>query len=113
MPEYIESICRRCFHSYVCEQFNEHRDSNNQKCHFFNDHFVPIADVAPVVRCQNCIHAEPLDRNCELNTSVYMHCKLGRGEEEKNVWHKYKKYYKDYSLVDRDGFCDMGERNGR
>lgn len=49
MPEYIESICRRCFHSYVCEQFNEHRDSNNQKCHFFNDHFVPIADVAPVV----------------------------------------------------------------
>lgn len=50
MPEYIESICSRCFHSYVCEQFNEHRDSNNQKCHFFNDHFVPIADVAPVVR---------------------------------------------------------------
>lgn len=72
----------------------------------------PAADVAPVVRCQNCIHAEPLDRNCELNTCVYMHCKLGRGEEEKNVWHKYKKYYKDYSLVDRDGFCDMGERNG-
>lgn len=70
----------------------------------------PAADVATVVRCQNCIHAEPLDRNCELSTSVYMHCKLGRGEEEKNVWHKYKKYYKDYSLVDRDGFCDAGER---
>lgn len=49
MAEYIESICRRCFHSYVCEQFNEHRDSNNEKCHFFNDHFVPAADVAPVV----------------------------------------------------------------
>ena len=68
------------------------------------------ADVAPVVRCQNCIHAEPLDRNCELNTSVYRHCKIQRGEETKNVWHKYKKYYKDYSLVDRYGFCDEGER---
>lgn len=49
MAEHIESICRLCFHSYVCEQFNEHRDSNNEKCHFFNDHFVPAADVAPVV----------------------------------------------------------------
>jgi hypothetical protein len=49
MAEYIESICNRCFHSYVCEQFNEHRDSNNEKCHFFNEHFVSAADVAPVV----------------------------------------------------------------
>ncbi len=56
MPEYIEredavqnkSICRSCFHSYVCEQFNEHRDDNNKKCHFFNDHYVPAADVAEV-----------------------------------------------------------------
>ena len=43
-----ESICLRCFHSYVCEQFNEHRDVKNDKCHFYNDHFVPYADVAPV-----------------------------------------------------------------
>ena len=42
-----ESICLRCFHSYVCEQFNEHRDVKNDKCHFYNDHFVPYADVAP------------------------------------------------------------------
>ena len=48
MDEYNESICRSCLHSYVCEQFNEHRDSYNQKCHFYNDHFVPAADVAPV-----------------------------------------------------------------
>ena len=52
MAEYIEreaerkeSVCRRCFHSYVCEQFNDHRNSDNQKCHFFNDHFVSAADV--------------------------------------------------------------------
>ena len=45
MDEHIESICRRCFHSYVCEQFNEHRDDSNQECHFANGHFVPAADV--------------------------------------------------------------------
>ena len=48
MAEYNESICRSCLHSYVCEKFNEHRDSYNQKCHFYNDHFVPAADVAPM-----------------------------------------------------------------
>lgn len=46
MAEY--SVCRGCFHSYVCEQFNEHRNDNNEKCHFFNDHFVPAADVVAV-----------------------------------------------------------------
>lgn len=53
--EYIEreaaknqSVCRSCFHSYMCEQFNEHRDSDNKKCHFFNDHFVHAADVVEV-----------------------------------------------------------------
>ena len=67
-------------------------------------------DAVEVVRCQNCVHAEPLDRNCELSTTHYMHCKLWRGEETKNVWHKYKKYYKDYSLVERGGYCDAGAR---
>lgn len=42
-----ESICRNCFHSYVCEQFNENKDDNNTKCHFANDHYIPTADVAP------------------------------------------------------------------
>jgi hypothetical protein len=35
------SICKDCFHSYVCEQFNEHRECDNKRCHFANDHFVP------------------------------------------------------------------------
>lgn len=42
-----ESICRNCFHSYVCEQFNENKDDNNKKCHFANDHYIPRADVVP------------------------------------------------------------------
>ena len=70
----------------------------------------PTVDAIEVVRCQNCVHAEPLDHNCELSTSYYLHCKLWRGEETKNVWHKYKKYYKDYSIVERDGFCSDGAK---
>ena len=70
----------------------------------------PTADVVEVVRCQDCAHAEPLDRNCEISTSLYMHCKLWRGDHTRNVWHKYKKYYKDYSLVMRDGYCSDGEK---
>lgn len=52
------SICRKCFRSYVCEQFNEHRDSDwdNKKCHFFNDHFVDVENVVEVVRCKDCEH---------------------------------------------------------
>lgn len=47
------SVCRNCFHSYVCEQFNENKDDNNEKCHFLNDHYVPIADVVPKSEAEN------------------------------------------------------------
>ena len=67
-------------------------------------------DFVEVVRCRDCINAEPLERNCELNENFYMHCRLWRGEECKNVWHKYKRYYRDYSLVQHDDFCGSGER---
>lgn len=44
-----KSICRSCFHSYVCEQFNENRHiTDNKKCHFYNDHFVPTKDMVEV-----------------------------------------------------------------
>lgn len=48
------SICKDCFHSYVCEKFNEQRECDNKKCHFYNDHFVPAANVVKVVRCKDC-----------------------------------------------------------
>lgn len=67
-------------------------------------------DAVPVVRCRDCINAESLERNCEVNANFYMHCRLWRGEECKNVWHKYKRYYRDYSLVQHDDFCSSGER---
>lgn len=71
---------------------------------------MPTIDAVEVVRCHDCIHAVPLERNCELNTCLYMHCNLWRGDETKNVWHKYKRFYKDYSLVEHDDFCSYGER---
>ena len=48
MTGHSESICRKCVHSYVCERFNQNRDSDNQKCHFLNDHFVPTIEAEPV-----------------------------------------------------------------
>ena len=99
--EYInrEEVCKLCD--------NKKEYCGKEKCPVYK---APTVDAVEVVRCQNCVHAEPLDRNCEINTCFYMHCKLYRGEETKNVWHKYKKYYKDYSLVERDGFCSDGAK---
>ena len=65
------------------------------------------ADVEPVVRCVKCKYGNPLKAHAD---GVYgLHCAIGRGEEVRNVWHKYSKHYEDYSLVDVDGFCDQGE----
>lgn len=84
------------------------------KCNQHLDHGPIDIDLGPdivrVVRCRDCINAEPLERNCEVNANFYMHCRLWRGEECKNVWHKYKRYYRDYSLVQHDDFCSSGER---
>lgn len=80
------------------------------KKHHFRGIKEALAEAPEIVRCEDCIHAQPLDRNCAINTSVYRHCGLLRGEETNNVWHKYKKYYKDYSIVERDDYCSYGER---
>ena len=70
----------------------------------------PAADVVEVVRCKDCNFATELDKHCDINRTAYKHCSLLRGDETRNVWHKYKKYYKDYSLVEADDFCSYGER---
>lgn len=108
------ATCKDCLHCKACTEMlkalgytvdGDGKDADKRCPEFQN-----AADYAAVVRCHNCAHAVPLDRNCELNTCVYMHCNISRGETVKNVWHKYKKYYKDYSIVEHDGFCDEGER---
>lgn len=69
----------------------------------------PTADVVEVVRCKDCVHAVKPDKHAEL-TSTVLHCMAYRGEEVRFVWHKYKKYYKDYSLVFDDEYCSFGVR---
>lgn len=62
-----------------------------------------------LVRCENCIYATPLEKHCVYSSKIYLNCSLGRGDFVQNVWHKYTKKYRDYSLVDKSGFCDCGE----
>ena len=85
-----KSICIDCFHSYVCEQFNEHRECDNKKCHFANDHFVSAADVVEVVRCKDCKWFEPYE-----------------GEEHKGDCAELVGLE---SCVYEDDFCSYGER---
>lgn len=72
------SLCSRCFHSYVCEQFNEHRDSTAEYtcCHFYNDHFVDAADVKPVKhgRWVEMVEREHDDYTGEYWDEVYYNC---------------------------------------
>ena len=44
----MDNLCERCYHNYVCEQYNENRDFKRTKCDYKNSHFVDAADVAPV-----------------------------------------------------------------
>ena len=103
-----ESICRKCFHFYVCEQFNEHQDDKNKKCHFFNDHFVPTADVVEVVRCKDCkyfipkenltdeydnpLGADGLCDNCDKYTDANDFCSCGgrRTDNERQAYRVIK-----------------------
>lgn len=71
----------------------------------------PTADVVEVVRCGKCKHSRELDKHCEINRNAYRHCSLCRGEETIYVWHKYKKYHKNYSIVALDDYCNEGERS--
>ena len=91
------SICKDCFHSYVCEQFNEHRESNNTKCHFFNDHFISTADVVKVVRCKDC-------KWCKL-------CYPAKAIGEEAIDGYYCNMFKQYRLP--DNYCSYGELKER
>lgn len=95
-----KNLCSRCFHSYVCEQFNEHRDSTAEytRCHFYNDHFVDSDDVEVVVRCKDCLHSRELNKyEKQLYLSECVGC----------TYHSVS--YQD-SVMMGDDFCSYGER---
>lgn len=103
--------CKDCIYSPICKLYADFGVTDvpydeNDICKLFRSKI----DLVGVVRCKDCKHATELDKHCEINRTAYKHCSLLRGEETKYVWHKYKKYYKDYSLVELDEFCSFGER---
>ena len=102
------ATCKDCFHFDACDvlRYGDISNCNSDYCGGF---FKPKTDVVKVVRCKDCIHAVEFDKHCELNRNYYKHCTLFRGEETDIVWHKYKKYYKSYSIVEPDDFCNYGE----
>lgn len=115
MAEYIE----REKAIEICQSYYEHCLEMHDYCGDSvaydirtNIQGLPIADVVPVVRCKDCEHSRELEKNCEINNREhYRHCAMYRGEEER-VWVKYKRYHKDYSIVELDDYCSYGERRG-
>lgn len=90
------SICKNCFHSYVCEQFNKHRECENKNCHFAYDHFVSTTDVVEVkhgyyervsedtYRCSICHYSPIADINNKWAFTNYCHkCGAKMKEREK------------------------------
>ena len=98
----LEKTCENCACNKVCN----HDLFGFENC----GNFIPAADVVEVVRCKDCKFATELDKHCELSRAIYKHCSLLRGEPTNYVWHKYKRYYKNYSLVEADDYCSYGER---
>ena len=99
------STCKDCLHINVCKDYASYDKDSIISC----DNFKNKSDYAPVVRCENCKHSCELAPHSEISP-YYRHCNLWRGEETKNVWHKYKKYYADYSIVEPTDFCSYGEK---
>ena len=102
--------CYECLHYEACSDVGDagfsYLKDGEEKC----DHFKNKADFVEVVRCKDCLYASEFDKHCELNRNAYRHCELWKGDETRNVWHKYRKYYKDYSIVEPDDFCSGGVR---
>ena len=44
----MDNICKRCFHNYVCDEYNADRDFPRTVCAYYNSHFVDAADVVEV-----------------------------------------------------------------
>lgn len=103
------STCKDCLHYEVCKLKHRKYFAEETDVECLCNQFKAKSDYVEVVRCENCKHSCELAPHSEISP-YYRHCNLWRGEETKNVWHKYKKYYADYSIVEPNHFCIYGER---
>ena len=44
----MDNICKRCYHNYVCDEYNADRDFPHKVCAYHNSHFIDAADVVEV-----------------------------------------------------------------
>lgn len=44
----MDNICERCYHNYVCDEYNADRDFPHKVCAYHNSHFIDAADVVEV-----------------------------------------------------------------
>lgn len=106
--------CKDCLHYMACKTLLESQgyvvDGDGLDADTRCETFQNKADFAEIVRCKDCLYASEFDKHCELNRNAYRHCELWKGDETRNVWHKYKKYYRDYSIIEADEFCSSGVR---
>ena len=75
----MDNLCKRCYHNYVCEQYNENRDLTRTKCDYKNSHFIDASDVAPVR------HAE-WGVNVGMNFFKERNCPVCKKRIESNFW---------------------------
>ena len=58
--------------------------------------------------CEDCKHSEKIRHTNSIRQGT-LHCRQWRGDDTKNVWIKYKKEYRDFSLVFPDEYCSSFE----
>lgn len=100
------SICKDCFHSYVCEQFNEHRECDNKKCHFANDHFIP-ADLI------NRLQAETKRLKTvkgHIDTLIHRDCEYPTEEAYNEAFQKVLEHLYDNANVKAEAYKEFAER---
>jgi hypothetical protein len=78
--------CFDCLHSELC-------------------HRIPGPCPQFLGTCRTCIFGDKFEKHADIDKSHYLHCTDWHGDEQR-IWHKYKRYEKVYSVVNRNGFCD-------
>lgn len=75
----MDSVCRKCFHAYVCEEFNADRDYPHKRCAYANDHFIDADRLRELAAADHDGRVVVLP--CKVGDKVWMHEKTFiRGE---------------------------------
>lgn len=88
----MTSLCHRCVHNSVCEQYNADRDMVRKICDYFYSQFMDQANTAIVVRCREC-------KRWDVDPDSY-----GKDDGPKG------KCMKSFEETYDDDFCSYGQK---